>query len=141
MVPVIFQISNFYRRTIRNVLWNSAIKRLMNASIVVIGVKVNESNGPVNIAYKQSFLIAWNTENVTDCNANFVRNNLASDKKQMPGLTASTAYQLTCLNSLGEEVSDSITINVGDAPEVSVNLILNDSDTPDAITQGQQIKG
>ena len=99
-----------------------------NINLVVIppsataDIKVNGSNGPVNISYNGPADITWASSNAASCSVtppNWTELN-ASSGTHILNLTSSVTYTLSCLPS-GSNSVDSVLVNVPSQP-IDLNL-------------------
>jgi hypothetical protein len=94
-----------------------------------VDLKINASNGPLNLSAPASYTLSWTSTNAAACSASgsWIGNQVTNGSQAYNnvGIGAYT-YTITCTNPTGS-MSDSVTVNVLSAPTVSVN-------TPAAMT-------
>jgi len=87
-----------------------------------VDLKVNGSNGPLNLGAPGSYTLSWTSTNAASCSAsNNWSGAQATNGSQTYGNigSGSYTYTLTCTNP-SSSASDSVTVNVLSAPTVSV---------------------
>ncbi|GEM_PF-7050120 len=89
-------------------------------------IKANSSDGPIFISYNTSANINWTSSNVTSCTVSPIGFIGTSGSQSTGNLISSQTYNLNCSGSYGS-VSDSVTVNVGQQPQIlpSVTLTAN----------------
>ena len=104
--------------------WNSAsvssgVKQAavnVTVPLPTVDLKINGSNGPLNLTQGATKNISWTTANAVSCTAS--SNDGFTGSKSVPtggeSVTANVTsnHTLTCLNSLGNGNSDSVQVNV-----------------------------
>ena len=84
------------------------------------------------LSYNGSTNIRWNSENATSCTGNGGSNGWAGSKSLASifytgKLTSDTTYNITCKNSAGKSVSDSVKVFVGNQQAPIVSLFADNS--------------
>lgn len=88
-----------------------------------VDLKVNNSNGPLNLANPASYTLSWTSTNAASCSASGNWSGAQATGGSQPYSnigTGSYTYAITCTNPAGS-ASDSVTVNVLSAPSVSVS--------------------
>ena len=100
-----------------------------STSAPTVDLKVNNSNGPLDLAEPASYTLSWTSTNAAECTAS----GDWSDAQKTAGSQALSnvssgayTYSLTCTNPSGS-ASDSVVVNVSPGPTVNVSA-------PDAMT-------
>ncbi len=78
-----------------------------------VDIKVNNSDGPVSVAYNSTATLSWTSTNATSCNAygNWSGTKSTSGSESTGVLTYSNNYTISCAGQ-GGTVTDSVTVNV-----------------------------
>ena len=87
-----------------------------------VDLKVNGSNGPLNLGAPGSYTLSWTSTNAASCSASSSWSGAQVTNGSQPYSnvgSGSYTYTLTCTNPSGS-ASDSVTVNVLSAPTVSV---------------------
>ncbi|GAP13216.1 hypothetical protein LARV_00967 [Longilinea arvoryzae] len=93
-------------------------------SVPTVDLKVNNSNGPLNLVGPASYNLTWTSTDAASCSAsNSWSGAQATNGSQVfSGITSgSYTYTITCTNPAGS-AEDSITVNVLSAPTVTVSV-------------------
>ena len=79
-----------------------------------VDLRINGSNGPVNVPYNGSIELTWYSSSVTSCSASggWSGTKAVSGSESKSDLTSSKTYTINCTGS-GGSVSDSVSVNVG----------------------------
>ncbi len=88
-----------------------------------VDLKVNNSNGPINLGAPGSYTLSWTSTNAASCSAsgNWSGSQLTNGSQGYSSIGAGTyTYSITCTNPAGS-ASDSVTVNVFPPPTVSVS--------------------
>lgn len=88
-----------------------------------VDLKVNSSNGPLNVGAPGSYTLSWTSTNAASCTASGSWSGVqATNSSQAYSNVATGAYtySITCNNPAGS-ATDSVTVNVLSAPSVSVS--------------------
>ncbi|MCX6764460.1 MAG: hypothetical protein NTU58_02010 [Candidatus Nealsonbacteria bacterium] len=88
-----------------------------NPSAPTVDIKANNSDGPVTIAYNTSANLSWTSGNANSCTASgdWSGSKSTSGSESTGNLTSSKYYTITCSNSGGTAVSNSVWINISGA--------------------------
>jgi len=92
-----------------------------------VDLRVNNSNGPLNLAGPASYNLTWTSTNAASCSASnsWSGAQATHGSQAFSGITSGTyTYTITCSNPAGSAV-DSVTVNVLAAPTVSVSAPAN----------------
>ena len=87
-----------------------------------VDLKVNASNGPLNLSSPASYTLSWTSTNAAVCSASggWSGNQVTNGSQAYSNVaTGSYTYTITCTNPNGS-ASDSVMVNVLSAPTVSV---------------------
>lgn len=111
-------------------------------------IKANNSDAPPMIEYGQSATLTWTSANATSCAVNpqtasgtWTGTASPAGGQTTGSLFASTVYVLTCTGP-GGEVSDSVTVNVGDATlSATLSASPNSGPTPFTTTLNASVSG
>ena len=89
----------------------------------IVDLKANGSDGPITIDYNTSVILEWSSSNADSCEASgdWSGSKPTSGSEPTGNLTSSKTYTLTCTGENGSD-SDSVTVNVGSQPTLSVDL-------------------
>lgn len=105
-----------------------------------VDIKMDETkDGPVTIPYGTAAMLSWKSQGASYChltpgrNADMEKGLSGNGYFNTPNLFSDTTYKITCANSMGTTVSDSITLKIARG---SVNLKVNDSEGPITIQSG-----
>ncbi|NMB68842.1 MAG: hypothetical protein GYA20_08780 [Chloroflexi bacterium] len=88
-----------------------------------VDLKVNNSNGPLNLAGPANYNLSWTSTNAASCSASnsWSGAQAINGSQAFSGITSGTyTYTITCTNPAGSAV-DSVTVNVLSAPTVSIS--------------------
>lgn len=88
-----------------------------------VDLKVNSSNGPLNVGAPGSYTLSWTSTNAASCSASGSWSGAqATNSSQAYSNVAAGAYtySITCTNPAGS-ATDSVTVNVLSVPTVSVS--------------------
>ncbi len=88
-----------------------------------VDLRVNNSNGPLNLAGPASYNLTWTSTNAASCSASnsWSGAQATNGSQAFSGITSgSYTYTITCTNPAGSAV-DSVTVNVLSAPTVTVS--------------------
>ena len=96
-----------------------------------VDIKANGSDGPVTIDYNTSARLTWVSENSDFCHAtgDWTGDKPLSGSEQTGNLISSKTYTITCTGQVGYAV-DSVTVNVEQPAEPTVDIKANGSDGP-----------
>lgn len=93
-------------------------------------IRANGSDGPITIQYNSAANITWTSNNTVSCNVSPTgwsgTNNTVG--QSTGNLTASQTYTLYCTGTNGQQVTDSVTVNVSDscvAPSITTLAATN----------------
>ena len=91
------------------------------ASAPVQNPTVSISASPSSVAYNGSSTLSWNSANTASCTGTGGANGWSGNKSlsgntSTGNLTNTTTFSITCTSSSGQQVSDSVTVTVGNAP-------------------------
>jgi len=92
-------------------------------SVPIVDLKVNNSNGPLNLVGPASYNLTWTTTNAASCSASnsWGGAQATNGSQAFSGIASGTyTYTITCTNPAGS-ASDSVTVNVFSAPTVTVS--------------------
>src|SRR3989344_4022084 len=101
-----------------------------------VDLKANSSDGPVSITSGTQATLSWTSSNATSCSATggpWSGAKSLNSSEVTPSLTQSSTYTITCTNSVGATASDSVTVNISQVSNPTVDLKANGSDNPSAI--------
>ena len=88
-----------------------------------VDLRVNNSNGPLNLASPASYNLTWTSSNAASCSASssWSGAQATNGSQAFTGIASgSYTYTITCTNPTGSAV-DSVTVNVLSAPTVTVS--------------------
>jgi len=88
-----------------------------------VDLRVNNSNGPLNLADPASYNLTWTSTNAASCSASnsWSGAQATNGSQAFSGIASGTyTYTITCTNPAGSAV-DSVTINVLSVPTVTVS--------------------
>ena len=88
-----------------------------------VDLRVNNSNGPLNLASPASYNLTWTSTNAASCSASnsWSGAQTTNGSQAFSGIPSGTyTYTITCTNPVGSAV-DSVTVNVLSAPTVTVS--------------------
>ena len=91
------------------------------AQTVTADIKANNSDGPITIPYNTAATITWTSSGATQCTVNPGGWTGTSGSASTGNLTATQIYTLNCTGP-GGSASDSVTVNVGAAPQCSLQI-------------------
>lgn len=77
-----------------------------------VGLKVNGSDGPVEIARGERITVSWITEGTVRCRSNFSQTDLSSQGTTAGRVTSSVVVRIACLNDAHERLDDFVLVNV-----------------------------
>lgn len=80
------------------------------------------TDGPVTILIGTSLPLVWTSQNTVECQAVWTTSSAVSGRQVVGPLPTSTVFTVTCRNATGEQVSDSVIVNVRDLPVTGSDL-------------------
>ncbi|HEY4514764.1 MAG TPA: hypothetical protein VJJ22_01235 [Candidatus Paceibacterota bacterium] len=99
-----------------------------------VDIKANSSNGPITVANGSEVVLSWVSANAISCSASGSWNGVKSlnNSETSSPLTSTSVFGITCINSNGQSVFDSVTVNVSQNNSIGVTIIAN----PTTVNQG-----
>ena len=96
--------------------WDGSTSSCVAVPLPTVDLKINGENGPLNLTQGAPKNISWTTANAVSCAASSVdgfsgSKAVPSDLETLPALVTSN-HTLTCYNSIGNDNSDSVQVNV-----------------------------
>ncbi len=101
----------------------------VQAGNVTADIKANGQDGPVTVTFNSSATISWTSQNATTCSVSPTGWTGTSGSQSTGNLASSQTYTLTC-NGPGGSATDSVTVNVSNAPQVTADIKANNQDGP-----------
>jgi uncharacterized repeat protein (TIGR01451 family) len=104
-----------------------------------VDIKANGSDGPITIQSGTQATLSWTSQNANSCYASsgpWSGTKALNSSETTQSLTQNTTYSITCQNSQGVTDSDSVTINIQQQNNPTVDIKANGSDNPSSITYG-----
>ncbi len=80
------------------------------------------TDGPVTILVGTSVPLVWTSQNTIECHAAWTSSSAVSGRQQVGPLPTSTVFTIMCTNAAGDQVSDSVIVNVRDLPVTGADL-------------------
>ncbi|KKU58652.1 MAG: Glycoside hydrolase family 9, partial [Parcubacteria group bacterium GW2011_GWA2_47_12] len=94
-----------------------------------VDLKINGSNGPVEVSAGERVVVSWLTEGAAKCRSNFSSRDMTMRNTVAGRVTRSVTVRFACINDARERLDDFVLVNVrGTAPAVVPTL------PPQAIT-------
>lgn len=105
--------------------------RMAVVAAPIVDVKVNSSDGPLNLTEPAGFNVTWSSSNTTSCVAlNDLSGSIPSNGSRLFSNILQGAYRYTvqCINAAGTSAIDSVLVNVIPLPPI-VDLKIEGGDT------------
>lgn len=80
------------------------------------------TDGPVTILVGTSVPLVWTSQNTVECHAVWTASSAVSGRQTVGPLPTSTVFTVTCSNAAGDQVTDSVIVNVRDLPVTGADL-------------------
>lgn len=103
-------------------------------AVPTVDLKANSSDGPVTITAGDNLTMSWTSTNTSSCSAAWTTKTTTNDSDTINNVTTSNTYIIQCGTA-----SDSVTVNVEQAPAPTVDLKVNTSDDPATIDSSDSV--
>lgn len=117
----------FYLITILLLLLAPGISKVRANSLPQVDLRVNGSNGPITIQLFTRVNLTWVATNAQSCQSStffLPTGSPTSGSYETSPLLYSRIYDITCVNSLGQAATDSVTVNVEGAEDATTASLL-----------------
>ncbi len=118
-VPSVLNLGTYYVYSVNGTTYSSAGPTFTVTAPVppppTVDLKVGTSDGPMSIAYGNSFTLTWTSTNASSCVKSGGWSGTAgtSGSVEIGDIHTTTTYTITCSNITTATAADSVTVNVG----------------------------
>ncbi|MFH0890597.1 MAG: hypothetical protein V1856_01020 [Candidatus Liptonbacteria bacterium] len=103
---------------------------------ITADIKANGQDNTVTIPYNTAAVISWSSQNANSCSVSPGGWTGTSGSQTSGNLTYTQTYFLNCAGQNGGNAQDSVTVTVGNPPQITADIKANSSDGPVTIQYG-----